>query len=65
MGYCGENWCLEVLKWGSVVLMVLKWGYLDVQMVLEWVLCLCVWVRCVVCYADMFCLVPQLCSCEV
>ena len=62
----GLSLLLGVLKWEDLaILMVLEWGYLNVQMVLERVLCMCVWGRCCVCCGDMFCLVLLSCSCEV
>ena len=66
---------LTVVFWWELVLegpemgwLLCSWSwksYLDVQMVLEWLVCLCVWVQCVVCCGNMFCFVLQLCSCEV
>ena len=50
---------------GSFVPAVLEWGYIDAWMVLEVVLCLCVWGRCGVCCSNMFCLVHLSCSCKV
>ena len=50
---------------GLAVVMVLEWGYLDVWMVLKWVMCLCVWGRYGICYGSMFCLVLVSCSCKV
>ena len=50
---------------GSCCTEVLEWGYLEAWMVLEWVLCLCVWGGCGICCSDMFCLVLLSCSCKV
>ena len=72
----GLSVLLEGQEMGDLaVLMVLEWGYLQVRMVLERVLCLCVgadvvslavrYVLVAVRYAVMFCHVLLSCSCEV